>query len=74
MTIATGKKNLSQICKVLAQITSGLEFGDDEPSYVPINDFVRNATQQMTDWFFEGIVHISLLYVCFTKGISCKPP
>jgi Ras GTPase-activating-like protein IQGAP2/3 len=67
MSIATGKKNLSQVCKVLGQITSGLEFGDDEPSYVPINDFVRNATQQMSAWFFEGILHASLLFLISRK-------
>jgi len=55
MTITTGKKNLAQISKVLAQITSGLEFDDDKPSYVPINDFVRKAIQQMTAWYYEGI-------------------
>jgi hypothetical protein len=67
MSIATGKKNLSQISKVLAQITSGLEFGDDEPSYVPINDFMRNAIQQMTAWFFEGVFYSTVLFGCVKK-------
>jgi Ras GTPase-activating-like protein IQGAP2/3 len=72
MSIAVGKKNLSQICKILAQITSGLEFGDDEPSYVPINDFMRNAIQQMSTWFLEGIVHLSVLFGGLKINISCK--
>lgn len=54
MSIVTGKKNLSQILRVLTQITSGTEFDDDQPSYVPINDFVRKAIQQMFAWFLEG--------------------
>ncbi|KAF8913880.1 hypothetical protein CPB84DRAFT_1699194 [Gymnopilus junonius] len=50
---AKGKKNLAQISKVLAQVTSGLEFDDDQPSYVPINDFVRKAIQQLSTWFSQ---------------------
>jgi len=69
MSIATGKKNLSQICKVLAQISSGLEFGDDEPSYVPINDFVRNATQQLSAWFLEGVFYLCLLFFFWSNEI-----
>ncbi|KAF9476454.1 hypothetical protein BDN70DRAFT_951286 [Pholiota conissans] len=53
VSIATGKKNLSQIAKVLGQITTGVEFGDDKPSYIPINDFVRGAIAQMTNWFIQ---------------------
>ncbi len=51
----TAKKNLAQIAKVLGQITSGTEFGDDKPSYIPINDFVRNAIGQLTSWFMQGM-------------------
>ncbi|KDR83761.1 hypothetical protein GALMADRAFT_236120 [Galerina marginata CBS 339.88] len=53
VNITTGKKNLAQISQVLAQITSSLEFDDDKPSYVPINDFVRKAIQQLSTWFIE---------------------
>ncbi|PPQ77741.1 hypothetical protein CVT25_011176 [Psilocybe cyanescens] len=53
VNITTAKKNLVQISKVLAQITSGVEFGDDKPSYVPINDFVRKAILQLSTWFSE---------------------
>ena len=54
MNLATGKKNLVQISKVITQIMNGSEFGDDKPSYVPINDFVRQAIQQITTWLIEG--------------------
>ncbi|KAF8165362.1 IQ domain-containing protein-containing RasGAP [Crassisporium funariophilum] len=53
VNIETGKKNLAQISIVLAQIMTGTEFGDDKPSYVPINDFVRKAIQQLTSWVIE---------------------
>ena len=52
--MSTAKKNLGQISKVLAQVTDGSEFDDDEPSYVPINDFVRKAILQLTSWFSQG--------------------
>ena len=54
MNLSAGKKNLSQISKVLTQIMNVSEFGDDKPSYVPINDFVRKAIQQITAWLIEG--------------------
>ena len=54
MNLSAGKKNLAQISKVLTQIINGSEFGDDKPSYVPINDFVRQAIQQITAWLIEG--------------------
>lgn len=47
------RKNLAQISKILAQITSGSEFNDDNPIYVPINDYVRKAIQEMSDWLIE---------------------
>jgi Ras GTPase-activating-like protein IQGAP2/3 len=50
------RKNLAQISKILTQITSGSEFGDDKPSYVPINDYVRKAITQMSSWLLEGMV------------------
>lgn len=48
------RKNLAQISKILAQITSGVEFGDDNPNYIPINDYVRKAIAQMTAWMVES--------------------
>ncbi|EKM59178.1 uncharacterized protein PHACADRAFT_86001 [Phanerochaete carnosa HHB-10118-sp] len=47
------RKNLAQVSRMLTQITNGLEFGDDNPHYIPVNDYVRNAIQQMTSWLFE---------------------
>ncbi|PPQ69874.1 hypothetical protein CVT24_003209 [Panaeolus cyanescens] len=52
-SLTTGKKNLSQISKVLTQITSGFEFDEDKPSLVPLNAFVQVAIQQMSAWFLE---------------------
>jgi len=48
------RKNLAQISKILTQITSGSEFGDDNPVYVPINDYVRKTIARMSAWMFEG--------------------
>lgn len=48
------RKNLSQISRVLTQITRGEEFGEDSPSYVPINDFVKKAMKQISNWLLNG--------------------
>jgi len=48
------RKNLAQISKILTQIMSGEVFDDDNPIYVPINDYVRKAILQMSAWFIEG--------------------
>lgn len=66
MSITIGKKNLSQVSKVLGQIASSTEFDDENPSYVPINDFVRKAIPQMTTWFFEG------KFLIHARIITCK--
>jgi Ras GTPase-activating-like protein IQGAP2/3 len=50
------RKNLAQVSRILTQITSGIEFGDDKPSFVPINDYVRKAIKQMSSWLLEGMV------------------
>ncbi|KZP17291.1 hypothetical protein FIBSPDRAFT_747344 [Athelia psychrophila] len=47
------RKNLAQISRVLTQITSGIEFGDDKPIYVPMNGYVRKAIDEMTAWLLE---------------------
>jgi Ras GTPase-activating-like protein IQGAP2/3 len=52
----SSRKNLAQISRILTQITSGSEFGDDKPSYVPINDYVRKAIKQMSTWLLEGMI------------------
>lgn len=48
------RKNLAQISKILTQITNGSDFDDDNPSYVPINDYVRKAIAQFSTWLNEG--------------------
>ena len=50
---------------MLTQITNGLEFGDESPHYIPVNDYVRNAIQQTTSWLFEGRPSIAF-HVVFT--------
>lgn len=48
------RRNLAQISRVLTQISSGKLFSDENPCYVPINDFVGKAITQMTAWLLEG--------------------
>ncbi|KAI0307116.1 hypothetical protein B0F90DRAFT_1622592 [Multifurca ochricompacta] len=49
----SSRKNLAQISKVLAQVTSGSEFRDDTPSYIPINEYVNKTISQFTAWLLE---------------------
>jgi Ras GTPase-activating-like protein IQGAP2/3 len=64
------RKNLSQISRVLAQITSGVGFGEDNPSYIPINDYVTNTNERMSMWMLEG--HFNLVTLsCQLKNHSC---
>jgi hypothetical protein len=68
----SSRKNLAQISKVLSQVTSGSEFGDDTPSYIPINEYVKGAISQITSWLFEGgCAHeCTLSYV--ESALSCR--
>lgn len=66
------RKNLAQISKILTQITSGEVFDDDNPIYVPINDYVRKAILQMSAWFIEGKTSTPSASVIFTYfAFSC---
>ncbi|KAG5646573.1 hypothetical protein DXG03_002876 [Asterophora parasitica] len=47
------RKNLAQISKVLTQVTSGSQFDDDSPMYVPINDYVLKAITEISTWLIE---------------------
>ncbi|TFY63402.1 hypothetical protein EVJ58_g3276 [Rhodofomes roseus] len=47
------RKNLAQISRMLTQITSGAEFSDTTPSYIPVNDYVRKAITQITTWLLS---------------------
>lgn len=58
----SSRKNLAQISRILTQITSGVEFGDDKPAYVPINDYVRKAISQMSAWLLEGTFSYARCY------------
>ena len=48
-----------------------MEFGDDNPCFLPVNDFVNNAVGQMSAWLIEGEYEpfIAPLY-----NLSCAPP
>lgn len=39
---------------MLTQITSGREFDDDHPHYVPVNEYVRKAIGELSTWILEG--------------------
>lgn len=45
---------MAQISRVLTQVCSGMEFGDDNPCFLPVNDFVNNAIGQTSTWLIEG--------------------
>ncbi|THH32726.1 hypothetical protein EUX98_g1475 [Antrodiella citrinella] len=47
------RKNLAQISRVLSQITTGALFGEENPCYVPINDFVGEAIQELSTWLIQ---------------------
>lgn len=47
------RKNLAQVSRMLTQITNGVEFGDDTPSYIPVNDYVWKAIKQISAWLIE---------------------
>ncbi|KAF5388019.1 hypothetical protein D9615_000397 [Tricholomella constricta] len=47
------RKNLAQISKVLTQVTSGSQFDDDSPMYVPINDYVLKAITEISTWLID---------------------
>lgn len=74
MNLSAGKKNLAQISKVLTQIMNGSEFGDDKPSYVPINDFVRKAIQQITAWLIDGKLVFPSMFSVLTGYIVASVP
>ncbi|KAI0751641.1 hypothetical protein C8Q80DRAFT_1310107 [Daedaleopsis nitida] len=47
------RKNLAQISKMLTQITSGAEFSEDSPAYLPVNDYVRKSIASISSWLME---------------------
>ena len=65
----SSRKNLAQISKVLSQVTSGFEFGDETPSYIPINEYVKRAILQFTSWLFEGRYSHECSLSCILTGL-----
>jgi len=53
----TARKNLAQVSKVLTQIITARHFGDDQPTFMPINDFVGEASGRMCAWLLEGVIN-----------------
>ncbi|KLO15676.1 hypothetical protein SCHPADRAFT_902188 [Schizopora paradoxa] len=49
----SARKNLNEISRVLLQISSGTQFGDDNPSLTPLNPYVAEAIKEMRVWFLE---------------------
>ncbi|KAI0774141.1 hypothetical protein C8Q74DRAFT_1200411 [Fomes fomentarius] len=47
------RKNLAQISKMLSQITSGSEFSEDSPAYLPVNEYVRKTIAAISAWLVE---------------------
>lgn len=70
----SSRKNLAQISKVLSQVTSGSEFGDDTPSYIPINEYVKGAILQITSWLFEGRCSHEMYLIMHESTFSCQRP
>ena len=70
----SSRKNLAQISKVLSQVTSGSEFGDDTPSYIPINEYVKGAILQITSWLFEGKHSHEYTVSCVESAFSRQRP
>lgn len=61
-TVGTiARKNLSEISKMLMQISSGTIFGEEDVCLMPLNDYVAEAIKQMNAWFFDGTVPPALL-------------
>lgn len=53
----TARKNLAQVSKVLTQIITARHFRDDQPTFMPINDFVGEASGRMCAWLLEGVIN-----------------
>ncbi|KNZ49288.1 hypothetical protein VP01_510g25 [Puccinia sorghi] len=49
------RKNLSEVSKMLNQITVGRLFSDDNPYLVPLNEYVSQATETFINWFYALI-------------------
>lgn len=58
------RKNLAQISRVLEQISIGVEFGDEDPCYVPMNDWISNqGIRQVASWALDG-TELGDFFIC----------
>ncbi|OCH90975.1 hypothetical protein OBBRIDRAFT_729743 [Obba rivulosa] len=48
------RKNLSEIAKMITQVTNGSEFGEETPSHIPVNDYVRKTISHVSSWLMEA--------------------
>lgn len=69
------RKNLAQISKMLTQITSGTEFSEESPAYLPVNDYVRKTIASISSWLIEGITspfeyHLLVLKTYLVANVS----
>lgn len=55
---------------MLTQITSGREFDDDSPHYVPVNEYVRKAIGELSAWLIEGKFLCSLYPLAHTEDVE----
>ena len=44
---------VSQVAKMLQQISSGQEFDTNDIFLAPLNDFVKKASREFANWFME---------------------
>lgn len=72
------RKNLSEVSKMLNQVTVGRLFSDDNPYLVPLNEYVSQATETFINWFYtlvdveDAEIHFSVdEYLDHT--VSTKP-
>lgn len=50
---AQPRKNLAEISKMITQITTGEVFGNEAPWMVAVEEYVRAAIKQLSDWFLD---------------------
>ena len=53
---------------MLTQITNGTEFSEENPSYLPVNDYVRKAISLITTWLLEGTTDVSKVLCCADRS------
>ncbi|SCV68238.1 BQ2448_359 [Microbotryum intermedium] len=51
------RQNLSEVCKLLNQISVGRLFGDDQPHLQPMNDYIGACVQDFSRWITD-VIHV----------------